>query len=145
MSLSCTTPRVVRVKYCHESRGTRNQEWLCWRGPLAFYLTLVFLWKWRILHKDQSVNENILAYFPILKKNKRGLMRSLCCLCIPLNFFVFYTIRVVSFVVYAVRAVSKKSRRTSCFTWFTGLYCRGSKNRFFFLRFNHYILCAGCT
>jgi hypothetical protein len=24
-----------RVKYCHESRGTRIQEWLCWLGPAA--------------------------------------------------------------------------------------------------------------
>jgi hypothetical protein len=25
------------VKYGHESRGTRNQEWLCWRGPPGIY------------------------------------------------------------------------------------------------------------
>jgi hypothetical protein len=28
-----------RVKYVHESRGTRNQESLCWRGPAAIYRT----------------------------------------------------------------------------------------------------------
>jgi hypothetical protein len=28
-------PRAVRVKYGHESRGTRNQESLYWRGPAA--------------------------------------------------------------------------------------------------------------
>jgi hypothetical protein len=27
------------LKYDHESRGTRNQEWLCWRGPVAIYPT----------------------------------------------------------------------------------------------------------
>jgi hypothetical protein len=27
--------RVVDSKYVHESRGTRNQESLCWRGPTA--------------------------------------------------------------------------------------------------------------
>jgi hypothetical protein len=27
------------VKYGHESRGTRNQESLCWRGPAAVYQT----------------------------------------------------------------------------------------------------------
>jgi hypothetical protein len=25
------------VKYGHESRGTRNQESLCWRGPVAIW------------------------------------------------------------------------------------------------------------
>jgi hypothetical protein len=25
------------VKYGHESCGTRNQEWLCWRGPVTIY------------------------------------------------------------------------------------------------------------
>jgi hypothetical protein len=27
------------VKYGHESREIRNQEWLCWRGPAAIYQT----------------------------------------------------------------------------------------------------------
>jgi hypothetical protein len=27
------------VKYGHESRWTRNQEWLCWRGPPEIYPT----------------------------------------------------------------------------------------------------------
>jgi hypothetical protein len=28
-----------RVKYGHESRGTRKLEWLCWRGPAKIYRT----------------------------------------------------------------------------------------------------------
>jgi hypothetical protein len=28
-----------KVNYDHESRETRNQESLCWRGPEAIYLT----------------------------------------------------------------------------------------------------------
>jgi hypothetical protein len=27
------------LKYDHESCGTRNQEWLCWRGPAVIYPT----------------------------------------------------------------------------------------------------------
>jgi hypothetical protein len=37
---SCTTPRVVRQKnMAIKSRRTRNQGWLCWRGPAAIYPT----------------------------------------------------------------------------------------------------------
>jgi hypothetical protein len=37
LEYSCTTPRVVRQKYGRQSRGTRNQELLCWRGPTGRY------------------------------------------------------------------------------------------------------------
>jgi hypothetical protein len=30
------------VKYGHENRETRNQEWLCWRGPAAIDQTEFF-------------------------------------------------------------------------------------------------------
>jgi hypothetical protein len=29
-----------RVKYGHEFHRTGNQEWLCWRGPAAVYLSV---------------------------------------------------------------------------------------------------------
>jgi hypothetical protein len=37
-ALSLTRSR-KRVKYGRESRETRNQGWLCWRGPVATYST----------------------------------------------------------------------------------------------------------
>jgi hypothetical protein len=33
-------------KYGYESRGTRNQEWLCWRGPTEIYPTGRWVFKW---------------------------------------------------------------------------------------------------
>jgi hypothetical protein len=46
---SCTQSHET-VKYGHESCGTRNQEWLCWRRPRAIYPTdwewLWFWWFW---------------------------------------------------------------------------------------------------
>jgi hypothetical protein len=37
-----------------------------------------------------------LTYFPYFEKNKRRLVRSPCCLCHPLIFFVFYAVHVIS-------------------------------------------------
>jgi hypothetical protein len=36
------------VKYGHESRWTRKQEWLCWRGPAAINPTYKSVFKWLI-------------------------------------------------------------------------------------------------
>jgi hypothetical protein len=47
------------VKYGHETRGTRNQQWLCWRGPAAIYPTD---WKiWVIGHAGPENQEWLLA------------------------------------------------------------------------------------
>jgi hypothetical protein len=42
-SEGCNCNTRERAKCGHESRGTRNQEWLCWRQPTAIYLS-VFLY-----------------------------------------------------------------------------------------------------
>jgi hypothetical protein len=34
-----TDSQICEAKCGHESRGTRNQEWLCWRGSAAAYQT----------------------------------------------------------------------------------------------------------
>jgi hypothetical protein len=39
-SKNCATPQYLEVKYGFESRGTRNEESLFWRGPAAIYLSL---------------------------------------------------------------------------------------------------------
>jgi hypothetical protein len=39
----------LTVKYGHASHGTRNQEWLCWRGPISNLLVaVVTLWNLRL-------------------------------------------------------------------------------------------------
>jgi Zn ribbon nucleic-acid-binding protein len=45
---------VETVKYGNESPGTRNQAWLCWRGPAAICPTDRPISSWEELHESQS-------------------------------------------------------------------------------------------
>jgi hypothetical protein len=70
--------------------------WLCSLGKASIYFTGNS--KYKIgEHFERFI---FLAYFPYFDKIKRRLMRQPCCLCIhlciPLNFFVFYAVHVIS-------------------------------------------------
>jgi hypothetical protein len=74
-----------RIKYGHETRGTQNQEWLCWRGPATIY--------------PIRPDPNLLSVCVSPLIFVRRLMRSPLYLCVCtffLNFFFFYAVRVVS-------------------------------------------------
>jgi hypothetical protein len=62
-----------RLKYDHESRETRNQESLFWRGPAVSQSV------------SQSVLHRLFNLFFLSEKNKRSLRVHLA-LCVPPNF-----------------------------------------------------------
>jgi hypothetical protein len=56
-------------KYNHESRGTRNQDWLCWRGPAAIYPTDRIQWVGvRPSHRSKGPSEQQLSEPSLLLK-----------------------------------------------------------------------------
>jgi hypothetical protein len=78
-----------RVKYGHESRVTRNQEWLCWWGPTAIYLTwsdLITLLNVKGTTHNGNIRTRLMSNFWVWRGNPRFFKHVRVVSCLSYNY-----------------------------------------------------------